>query len=89
MTVLNVTIFCESTVLKVSFSGCYHIFTFMSFNFFNNSSAAPRGGGGAEGHVPPPPPPEEAKSALKNDKKKTFFHVLLKEKVGEGAQIEL
>ena len=35
-------------------------------------------------------PPEEAKSALKNDKKKNFFfNVLMKEKVGEGAQIEL
>ena len=33
-------------------------------------------------------PPEEAKSGLKIDKK-SFFHVLLKEKVGEGAQIEL
>ena len=39
-------------------------------------------GGGAEGHVHP----EEAVSALK---KQHFFYVLLKEKVGRGAQIEL
>ena len=42
MTVLNVTIFCESTVLKISFSDCklcltLSYFTYMSFFFFNNS----------------------------------------------------
>ena len=57
-------------------------------DFHETSVPDPRGGGGAEGHVPPPPP-KRPKVPLKNNQK-TFFHVLLKEKVGkEGAQIEL
>ena len=43
-------------------------------------------GGGLRGTCPPPP--EEDVSALKKIKKKKN-HVLLKEKVGVGAQIEL
>ena len=45
--------------------------------------------GGPEGHVPPPPP-KRPKVPLKTTKNRVvFFHVLLKEYVGEGAQIEL